>query len=61
MRLVCLLFGYKPLSIAFVQRGVLQTLRDSSGTPLVEIILCKRCKGVYWRLPEAREEGKFPS
>ena len=62
MRFVCLLFGHRPLSIALIHRGVLQTLRDSTGTPLVEIVLCRRCRGVYWRLPQAvaEEDKKTP-
>lgn len=60
MRLICLLFGHKPLSVALIQRGVCQTIRDSTGAPLIEIVLCRRCRGVYWRFPQAvaQEEEK---
>lgn len=47
MRLLCMILGHRPLRV-FLKRGILQTIKDQNGTPLLDIMLCERCRLLYW-------------
>lgn len=60
MGILCLVLGHKPLSVV-VRRGVVQTLRDSRGMAILDIVLCGRCRGVYWNaIPASPQEPSKP-
>lgn len=31
-----------------VRKGIIQTVKDSKGMPILDIRLCERCRAVYW-------------
>lgn len=57
MPIICLILGHKPLE---VRGGVLQTLKDVLGNPLLEIVLCRRCRGIFWRFPGEAKPAQNP-
>jgi len=51
-----MLLGHKPLNV-LVKKGLVQTIRDQRGIPLLEIMLCERCRLMYWTpVPLAQEK-----
>ena len=47
MKLKCLLFGHKKYSPDALQGYSLITLKDSLGSPLVNVDVCERCGTVF--------------
>ena len=53
-----MIFGHKPLTV-LVRKGLVQTIRDPRGIPILEIVLCSRCRLIYW-IPVPMAEENTP-